>query len=101
MTRGCSPTMLPSCALLRCASLHGARSRAAATQSRLAYRHHALQLFQQRQPMIERLTSGSKRRIKEDFVGPDLGTAPDILAYLFEGARENRPVLAQRFFGGL
>ena len=73
----------------------GARSRATATKSRLAYGHHSLQLFQQRQPAIERLPSGSKRRIKEDFIGPDFGSAPDILADLFGRTRENRPVLAQ------
>lgn len=67
--------------------------------SRLAYSHHSLQLFQQRQPAIERPPSWSKRRVKEDCVGPDFGTAPDILADLFERAREYRPVLAQRFVG--
>ena len=95
MTRICSPTMPLSCALLLCASPHGARSRC--TPIALAYSHHSLQLFQQRQPAIERLPSGSKRGIKEDFVGPDFGAAPDILADLFERTREYRPVLAQRF----
>jgi hypothetical protein len=101
MTQICSPTMLRFCALLLCASPHGARSRATATKSRLAYGRHSLQLFQQRQPAIERLPSGSKRRIKEDFIGPDFGVAPDILADLFERTGESRPVLAQWLVGNL
>jgi hypothetical protein len=60
-----------------------------------------LQLFQQRQPAIERLPSGSKRRIKEDFIGPDFGATPDILADLFERTGESRPVLAQWLVGNL
>src|SRR5881394_1813558 len=101
MTPICSPTMLLSCALLLYALPPGERSRAGPTQSRLAYSHHSLQLFQQRQPAIERLPSGSKRRIEEDFIRPNLGAAPDIFADLFERTREYGPVLTQRFFGDL
>jgi len=43
-----------------------------------------MQLFQQGQPAIERLASGSKRRIKKDLARPNLRTSPYVVADLFE-----------------
>src|SRR5882724_9120015 len=72
MTRLCLPTMRPSCALLLYASLHGARSRAAPIRCELAYGHHSLQLFQQRQPAIERCPPGANAGSKKTSSAPIL-----------------------------
>src|SRR5215468_6521603 len=54
-----------------------------------------MQLFQQGQPAIERLASGSKRRIKKDLARPNLRTSPYVVADLFERTGEDRAVLAE------
>src|SRR5262249_3540775 len=58
--------------------------------------HRALQLIQQREPVVQRLPFWRKGWIEENFLGSNLGAGGDIVADLLERSGEDRPVIAKR-----
>ena len=56
-------------------------------------------MFQEREPVIERLAFGSKCRIEKDFTGPNVGAARHIVANLLQRTRKDHSVFAQRLVG--